>query len=441
MKFVLFPLALALPAFRLHQHIAYGSAFGEYYTFGLNAYLTAFALWWAEWTIGVVLWAAALRAAIEAGSLLVVFLRPRQAAAARQGLERLGLAALYLGPPALLLLRIVGSGAPTSSRRCPWHDKAFQESCKGSERPVAHVGGVEPSFSPAAGEIDATRCRPRLVNLPPRRRSLRAMPLDLVLKKRFLSAGTADAVDPEAQSPQSQAVGQGAFHVLIEPFAALDTQFMMRRQRSAISMTPVTPSAAVQPRCRVAPVRHHRMPRETAAHARGDGAGHDQHGSRVHGDGRQRQHQRSRRGDLARRVAGQAQRHERRHQHEPRTVRRGHQEGPQRDARVAGPRHRPRPHRSAQQPIRRSPDEQRPASACTCARSSDRPSATAPATTAIDRAWPIPIGHSARRACAPSPARTPHAAANIQPVAGLAPCRAPKAGHGQPRPEAFHHAS
>ena len=54
-KFVLFPLALAIPAFRLHQHIAYGSTFGEYLTFGLNAYVTAFALWWAAWSIGVVL--------------------------------------------------------------------------------------------------------------------------------------------------------------------------------------------------------------------------------------------------------------------------------------------------------------------------------------------------------------------------------------------------
>jgi apolipoprotein N-acyltransferase len=107
-KFVLFPLALALPAFRLHQHIAYGSVFGEYYTFGLKAYVTAFALWWAEWAIGVVLCAAALRAAIEAGSLLAVLLRPAQAIAARRWLERLGLATLYLGLPALLLLRIVG---------------------------------------------------------------------------------------------------------------------------------------------------------------------------------------------------------------------------------------------------------------------------------------------------------------------------------------------
>ena len=108
-KFVLFPFALAIPAFRLHQHIAYGSAFGEYYTFGLKAYLTTFALWWAAWAIGVVLCAAALRAAIEAGTLVAVLLRPGQAIDTRRWLERLGLAAFYLGLPAWLLLRVFGS--------------------------------------------------------------------------------------------------------------------------------------------------------------------------------------------------------------------------------------------------------------------------------------------------------------------------------------------
>jgi apolipoprotein N-acyltransferase len=108
-KFGMFPLALAIPAFRLHQHIAYGSGFGEYYTFGLTAYLTAFALWWAAWAIGVLLCAAVLRAAIEAGTLVAVLLRPGQAVGARRWLERLGLAALYLGLPAWLLLRVFAS--------------------------------------------------------------------------------------------------------------------------------------------------------------------------------------------------------------------------------------------------------------------------------------------------------------------------------------------
>jgi apolipoprotein N-acyltransferase len=104
-KFVLFSLLLAIPAFRLHQHIAYGSTFGEYYTFGLMAYLATFLLWWAAWTIGVVLCAAALRAAIEAVTLLMVLVRPAQAIDARRWLEHAGLVALYLGLPAWLLLR------------------------------------------------------------------------------------------------------------------------------------------------------------------------------------------------------------------------------------------------------------------------------------------------------------------------------------------------
>ncbi|WP_280155530.1 apolipoprotein N-acyltransferase [Piscinibacter sp. XHJ-5] len=105
-KFVLFPLVLAIPAFRLHQHIAHGSSFGEYYTFGLTAYLTTFVVWWAAWAIGVTLCAAALRAVIEACTLAVIWLRPGQVVGTRRWLERLGLTAFYLGLPAWLLLRV-----------------------------------------------------------------------------------------------------------------------------------------------------------------------------------------------------------------------------------------------------------------------------------------------------------------------------------------------
>jgi apolipoprotein N-acyltransferase len=108
-KFGLLPLLLAVPAFRLHQHIAYGGSFGEYLTFGLKAWLATFAMWWAAWTIAVVLCAAAVRAAIEAGTVAGVVLAPSRAIAARRDLERLGLAALYLGMPAWLLLRIAGA--------------------------------------------------------------------------------------------------------------------------------------------------------------------------------------------------------------------------------------------------------------------------------------------------------------------------------------------
>ncbi|ATQ76820.1 apolipoprotein N-acyltransferase [Massilia violaceinigra] len=105
-KFVLLPLALAIPAFHLHQHISYGSAFGEYYSFGLRAYLTAFALWWAAWSIGVVLSEALLRSAIEAATLLAAWLRPARAIDIRQRLERGGHVALFLGLPAWLLLTV-----------------------------------------------------------------------------------------------------------------------------------------------------------------------------------------------------------------------------------------------------------------------------------------------------------------------------------------------
>jgi apolipoprotein N-acyltransferase len=108
-KFVLLPLALAIPAFHLHQHIAYGSAFGEYYSFGLAAYLSAFALWWAAWTIGVTLGATVLRMLIESGALLAAVVRPDEATGIRQGLERIGHLALYLALPGWLLFRIFGA--------------------------------------------------------------------------------------------------------------------------------------------------------------------------------------------------------------------------------------------------------------------------------------------------------------------------------------------
>jgi apolipoprotein N-acyltransferase len=107
-KFVLLPLALALPAFRLHQHIAYGSGLGELYTFGLVAYLKGFALWWAAWMIGMVLCAAVLRALIEAATITAVLLYPAWSIPVRRWLESAALAVLYLGVPIWLLIRVLG---------------------------------------------------------------------------------------------------------------------------------------------------------------------------------------------------------------------------------------------------------------------------------------------------------------------------------------------
>ncbi len=107
-KFALLPFLLALPAFRLHQHIAFGGSFGEAQMFGVAAYAKGFALWWAAWAIGVMLVAAVLRALIECITLAVVLWRPARVPVVRPTLERLGLAALYLGIPAWLALRFVG---------------------------------------------------------------------------------------------------------------------------------------------------------------------------------------------------------------------------------------------------------------------------------------------------------------------------------------------
>jgi len=109
MTFVVLPLLLALPAFRLHQHIAYGSGFGEAYTFGVGAWLATFALWWASWAIGVAVCATALRVVLEAAALAATALRPLRANATRRGVERLDLLLLWIGLPALLAVRLLAA--------------------------------------------------------------------------------------------------------------------------------------------------------------------------------------------------------------------------------------------------------------------------------------------------------------------------------------------
>ncbi|MEO6171796.1 MAG: hypothetical protein ABIP02_01625 [Arenimonas sp.] len=107
LKFILFPLVPALPAFRLHQHIAYGGTFGEYQSFGLKAYLIALFIWWASWVIGMVLFAALLRAVIEAGTLLAISLHSEHAIDVRKSLEMLGHFFFYIGVPAWLLIKLL----------------------------------------------------------------------------------------------------------------------------------------------------------------------------------------------------------------------------------------------------------------------------------------------------------------------------------------------
>lgn len=107
-KFVLLPLVLAVPAFALHQHIAYGGFLGELYSYGPRAYLQAFALWWAAWALGVAITAAVLRLVIESAAWIGVWWQPQAAVRVRLSLEQAGLALLYAGLPIWLLLKLLG---------------------------------------------------------------------------------------------------------------------------------------------------------------------------------------------------------------------------------------------------------------------------------------------------------------------------------------------
>ena len=108
-KFVLFPLLLALPAFRLHQHIAFGSSFGEYTNFGLQAYLSALLIWWAAWSIGMALLAMALRLLVELGSLAALLLQPAHAGNVRTALQGSARTLYFIGAPAWLLWRLLSN--------------------------------------------------------------------------------------------------------------------------------------------------------------------------------------------------------------------------------------------------------------------------------------------------------------------------------------------
>lgn len=104
-KYVLLALVPAVPLFRLHQWIVYGGTFGEYYTYGLQAYLLGFVAYWWTFAIYLVLWDGVLRALAEATVLVTAALAPARLDAVRRLVEILHRVAYYGGVP-LFLLRI-----------------------------------------------------------------------------------------------------------------------------------------------------------------------------------------------------------------------------------------------------------------------------------------------------------------------------------------------
>ncbi len=104
-RYALYPLLLALMAYTVHQHIAFGSSFGEVQAFGMAAYAKGLALWWAAWAMGMAIWAAVLDAVLGAATLLCVRFAPGQALVLRRPFTWMAWVLYYLAPPLWLWWR------------------------------------------------------------------------------------------------------------------------------------------------------------------------------------------------------------------------------------------------------------------------------------------------------------------------------------------------
>lgn len=105
-KFGLFPLLPALPAFRLHQIITFGGSFGEAQVYGWGAWWLALAIWWAGWIVSMVLLAGGLRVLVEAICGVALKLAANRLIEWRVSMESLRRAVYYLGVPGWLLWRL-----------------------------------------------------------------------------------------------------------------------------------------------------------------------------------------------------------------------------------------------------------------------------------------------------------------------------------------------
>lgn len=107
-KFAGFALLPATVLFYTHQSIAHGGPFGEYYTFGLSAYLTTYAVYWSTIAIYLLLYASIWRGATELMCLLTAWIGPPRALTIRRISERASAFLYYAGVPVILALRYLG---------------------------------------------------------------------------------------------------------------------------------------------------------------------------------------------------------------------------------------------------------------------------------------------------------------------------------------------
>jgi apolipoprotein N-acyltransferase len=108
-KYVLFALVPTLPLFRLRQILSYGGTFGEYYDFGLKAYLLGFGIHWVLYGVYLLLYGAVLRMFTETMALGAAWLVPAYEAGVRRGCEIVHRVLYFGGVPTVLLLRFFAS--------------------------------------------------------------------------------------------------------------------------------------------------------------------------------------------------------------------------------------------------------------------------------------------------------------------------------------------
>jgi apolipoprotein N-acyltransferase len=106
-KYVLFALVPAVPLFRLRQILAYGGAFGEYYHFGLKAYLLGFGIHWVLYGIYLLMYASLLRTVAEPVALGAAWIVPSCESGTRRVCEIVQRVLYFGGVPIVLILRFL----------------------------------------------------------------------------------------------------------------------------------------------------------------------------------------------------------------------------------------------------------------------------------------------------------------------------------------------
>ncbi len=106
-KYPGFALVPTLPLFRVHQHIAYGGTFGQYYLVGLGAYLRTFGVYWGTLTLYLVLYGALWRGIAETVAFGAALAAPSRAARVRRAVEIGHRIAYYGSVPMLVVIRFL----------------------------------------------------------------------------------------------------------------------------------------------------------------------------------------------------------------------------------------------------------------------------------------------------------------------------------------------